>query len=107
MKKIIVTFCVLMLLCGCGKKEKPKPATATASSIVVTMPQDDTVNGYRQNKSAKAIDGETYYANIDSMKFHKKECTYAKRLMPEKRWITNDREALLKEGYQPCGFCDP
>lgn len=49
----------------------------------------------------------TYIININSKKFHKKSCKYAKDIKDEnKKTYTGTRESLIKNGYEPCKACE-
>ncbi len=49
-----------------------------------------------------------YVLNTNSMKFHRPDCQYAKRISEEnKKYSIEDREELIKQGYEPCGTCNP
>ena len=51
---------------------------------------------------------ETYVLNINSKKFHKKDCSSVDTIKEENKKIyTGTRDELLEEGYDPCGNCKP
>ncbi len=107
MRKIAVLLCCALLLCGCGAKTE-KPAKETSSvGVTVTLPQDDSVNGYRKSASPKQTDSGRYYANTNTMRFHIASCTYAKKIQAGNLLRTDDREMLIRAGYSPCKNCDP
>ena len=42
------------------------------------------------------------------MKFHLPECDAVVDMSDKnKLWSNEDREAIIKEGYSPCGVCHP
>lgn len=50
---------------------------------------------------------ETYIINLNSKKFHKKSCKYAKDIKKEnKKTYNGTRENLIKNGYEPCKNCE-
>jgi DNA-entry nuclease len=50
----------------------------------------------------------TYIININTMKFHKPDCSSAKRTKEENKDTTDkSREELIDEGYAPCKQCNP
>ena len=62
--------------------------------------------------SSPAAEGEapemTYVLNTSSMKFHLPDCAGAARIAPQnRRETTASRQALLDQGYTPCGSCGP
>ncbi len=120
MRKIIPLFC-LILLCGCGTPKTDTAVTVTdeptSGGITVTLPRDDSVNGYRLERSqtdrqSEADNGGTltsgkYCANKNSMKFHRRDCFYAAKTDPANRLYFNDRDELIRKGYTPCSKCSP
>ncbi len=55
-------------------------------------------------------DGEehTYILNTNTKKFHDPDCSGAADIKPDnKETYTGSRQALLEDGYEPCGSCDP
>ena len=105
MKKIAIILMILVLLTGCyGGKTDTESAPKT--TVTVTAPVDDTVNGY---KTAVADDnlGNTYIANKSSKKFHTSSCTYAKKIGENNKRTSDSRQQLINEGYSPCKNCNP
>ena len=53
--------------------------------------------------------GEAHYVlNTSSMKFHRPDCSGVSTMSPDNRQdYTGSRQALLDQGYRPCGSCDP
>ena len=50
----------------------------------------------------------TYVLNISSKKFHLPSCGGVKDIKSENRQdYTGPRQALIDQGYQPCGRCKP
>ena len=53
-------------------------------------------------------DGPTYILNTSSMKFHDPACSGAADIKESNRQtFTGSREALIAQGYSPCGRCNP
>ncbi len=51
---------------------------------------------------------ETYVLNTRSMKFHRPDCEGVKDIYKKNReTVTAKRSDLIREGYEPCGLCDP
>jgi len=49
-----------------------------------------------------------YVLNTNSMKFHYPSCSsVAKIAEHNKQVVTTSREELMKQGYEPCGSCEP
>ena len=53
--------------------------------------------------------GEAHYVlNTSSMKFHLPDCSGVSTMNPDnRRDYTGSRQALLDQGYSPCGSCNP
>ena len=53
--------------------------------------------------------GEAHYVlNTSSMKFHLPDCSGVSTMSPDNRQdYTGSRQALLDQGYSPCGSCNP
>ena len=118
-KKSIFTFLGISIiilsffLCGCGE-EKDKTASEPDTKVIINMPEDDTVNGYRKQKvqtektnETKKIFNGTYYVNKNSKKFHFTYCSYASKISDENLFVSDNREQLISEGYSPCSSCKP
>ena len=49
-----------------------------------------------------------YVVNTNSKKFHYPSCSSVKKMNDENRWdYTGSRDALIEDGYEPCGRCHP
>ena len=52
--------------------------------------------------------GLTYVLNNNTMRFHLPDCPSVQTIKPQNREETGEsREALIEQGYQPCGQCKP
>ena len=50
----------------------------------------------------------TYILNTNSMKFHKPSCSSVSDMSEEnEETYSGDRDNLIKQGYEPCGRCNP
>lgn len=55
-----------------------------------------------------AAQEETYILNTNTKKFHRPHCASVSQMQEEnRREYTGSREALMDEGYSPCGQCKP
>ena len=53
-------------------------------------------------------EGTEYVLNTSSKKFHYPDCASAKRISEKNiAYYCGTREELIKDGYSPCGNCDP
>ena len=51
---------------------------------------------------------ETYILNTNTKKFHRPDCSSVSQMQAEnRREYTGSREALMDDGYSPCGQCKP
>lgn len=78
------------------------------------------VGGYLQSGETKASQTEpnespdqlgyvqTYVLNTSTHRFHHPDCPSVSDMKEKnKRVVEESREQILKEGYEPCGFCRP
>lgn len=110
-KKVLIIALLCLLLCGC------KDNDTASGGVTVTMPKDNTVNGYRINNPTLDIPSSSseevishnglYYANTESKKFHLSGCDAAAQIFDENLYITEFRDELTEKGYKPCGICKP
>ncbi len=70
-----------------------------------------TGESHTDNKKDNFDDGskkQTYIVNINTHKFHKPNCQSVKKMKSEnKKTYKGNRENLIKNGYSPCGNCNP
>ncbi|MGI6275704.1 MAG: DNA/RNA non-specific endonuclease [Acutalibacteraceae bacterium] len=58
--------------------------------------------------SAEPAQDETYILNVRSKKFHRPNCASVDSMREENReTFHGSREALVEQGYAPCGSCNP
>lgn len=58
--------------------------------------------------SAEPAQDETYILNVRSKKFHRPDCASVDSMRKENReTFHGSREALIEQGYAPCGSCNP
>ena len=72
--------------------------------------QEET--GDKEEKEQKGTVGkresERYVLNANTKKFHLPSCSSVEQIKEENReYSSSSREALLEEGYEPCGNCNP
>lgn len=74
-----------------GEKKETEETPSEQQMVIPQTPQE-----YR------------YVCNTNSMKFHLPECDAVVDMSDKnKLWSNEDREAIIKEGYSPCGVCHP
>lgn len=60
-----------------------------------------------ENQSISAEDA-TYVINVSSKKFHKPDCGSIRQMSRKNiQYTKQNRDSLIKEGYAPCGSCQP
>ena len=121
---LILVFC-FAFLCSCDTV-KPYRETNDNSKITVAEPTEDSLQDYALNSSKEdtdlrniestqtensninddAFEG-TYYANTNTHKFHKSNCSSAKQIKDKNLYITTSRDELINSGYSPCLRCNP
>lgn len=128
MKKILILITVVFMtitFTACNTSQNNN--TAAEPEVIVKMPDDDTVNGYRtQSKTSgnsipDKISGndvtvgskdntnnssKEYCANKNSKVFHKSSCNSVSTMKDKNKYYAS-RDTLIKEGYSPCGKCNP
>ena len=77
--------------------------TIDENSSIIT---DNSTAAIIENKDYNKFDG-TYYANMNTRKFHKSTCSSAKLIKDTNLYITTSREELINDGYSPCLRCNP
>ena len=128
MKKSLILLCfifVIFSLSGCNELQNKN--TDSAVEVIINIPKDDTVNGYRienpssdnntpQNISGKDVgvgsadenknNSKDYCGNKNSKVFHKSSCGSVKNMKEDNKYFAN-RDTLISKGYTPCGSCKP
>lgn len=79
--------------------------------------QPGVVINYADGTSREESDAENqndtaedynYILNVNSKRFHRPECASAADMKPaNRRNYSGTREELIKDGYNPCGVCNP
>ncbi len=118
MKKTVLFTLILLIifvLCGCGNQDTfSKDRTVT----IVVPPDEDTaytINGYKDttaeatstvtNTDEEAYTGK-YFGNINTKKYHRDYCRYAKSMDEKKLKLFDDTLDAHIEGYSPCSICN-
>lgn len=69
---------------------------------------DNWPEGAERGTSSEPSAEERYVLNTKSMKFHRPDCAGAQSMSEgNRREYAGGREALIAEGYEPCGQCKP
>lgn len=124
MKKIvliIISIIFIFLFCGCNNSDFED--NVSTSEVIINMPKDDKVNGYRMENfnssipstiSGDEIDSissnsdktEQLCGNKNSKVFHNTDCASVKNMKENNKRYAS-RSKLISEGYKPCGSCNP
>lgn len=136
MKKLFYIFLVLIMLTtftSCNINKKQIKTNESTRAVIINMPTDDTINGYRESdnkvsskapniiksddvKISTADDNSTensnetnneFVGNKNSKVFHKSGCTATKHMSDKNKISTNNKSELINYGYKPCKKCNP
>lgn len=87
---------------GDGTSTPTAGTTANAGSATTTAPAKDTSN------STGTSTEQTYILNTNTKKFHYPSCSSVDSMSEaNKKEYTGTRDALIADGYAPCGRCKP
>lgn len=88
--------------------EKAPAETAPEPQETVTADtQTEVENGTVTEDTSTPQTSGTYVGSIDSDKFHKPSCRWAKEILPENEiWFDSAEDARANQ-YEPCGTCKP
>lgn len=114
-KTVLAILCIMIFVTGC------KSSTPERKEVVVNLPTDDSVNGYRQEDavtpniiptdevsiSHKETISVSYCGNKNSKIFHKISCSSVKSMKEENKVYFATKEEFLENGYQTCKMCNP
>ncbi len=82
-----------------GTIEEPEESAGLTTTAVSSI--EEAVSGNSDEQG-------TFVLNTSSMKFHKPTCSGAATMSDKNRKdYTGSREQLIREGYTPCGSCNP
>ena len=99
-------FMLIFCLMSCTKTDANQNAESK-TEVVINTPTDDSVNGYRKEKEEIPVGEALYCANKNSKIFHKRECSSVDKMKDDNKYFTNDKNELLKDGFEPCKSCNP
>ena len=85
--------------------EGDEPAAAQQPDSSGSESQSQESSSGQQEPSQSGL---TYILNNNTMRFHLPDCSSVAAMKPQNREETGEsREALIEQGYQPCGQCKP
>lgn len=72
------------------------------------MPELEPESGKLLEERSTGSQKKSYVVNKNTKRFHLPECGFMEEMKEEnKQYTETDREELLKQGYLPCGNCNP
>lgn len=90
-----------------GENTRPSSGKTTGEKTSNADTKRNTDAAAKKEQSVQAKDA-TYIINTNSNKFHKPDCGSVKQMSENNTEYTKEsRENLIKEGYSPCGSCNP
>ncbi len=116
MRKVFILFLIFaLLLVGCNNSDE---TTVSSEIDIVVLPDSktaQTVNGYLNTSSITSLQTdssisnnpteEIYIGNLNSKKYHKSSCSYAKKISDKNLTSFSSIEAAQSAGFTPCGSC--
>lgn len=79
------------------KKEERKEQQESLKTVSESTASEETASGEA-----------TYILNTNTKKFHRPDCASVATMKEQnKKEVTESRETLIQEGYDPCGRCNP
>jgi len=127
--KLLSFLMILILIISLSSCKNENIDTSVAdtekTSVVINLPNDDTVNGYRTKaptrdgsfvSADKVTVGDSssyqnskiqYCGNINSKVFHKSTCSSVKKMKDDNKYFSSNRSELITLGYSPCKACNP
>lgn len=101
MKRIasgLLTLLLTINFVACNATGSMPPESAISESEGSAVSSEEYVNSQTHH----------YVLNTSSLKFHFPDCGSVKLMSDENRKdVEADRKDLIKQGYSPCGNCDP
>lgn len=89
-----------------GTEADPSDSKSDSKSdLKINAKTDSAATSKAEAKDTKE---QTYILNKNTKKFHKPECSGAKKIKAKNKGeYTGSRQTLIDEGYEPCGNCNP
>ncbi|MBR6510345.1 MAG: hypothetical protein IKT38_07045 [Clostridia bacterium] len=126
MKKILSLVFVILLsftFIGCNEKKNE----INREKVAINLPSDNSVNGYRTEKSENIDDtvisaedvtvidkyvpkensDNKYCVNKNSGVFHKISCDSVSKMKETNKIYLKDKSEAILKGYKACKICNP
>lgn len=95
-------------VCFCVYVYNVQPGVAIDYATGASWLEEDAPAATTQPEETSAAEESHYVLNTSSMKFHLPACSGVESMSPANRQdYTGTRQALLEQGYTPCGTCKP
>ena len=114
MKKLILTFIIMLIITSCVSTLPEQAAQITSETPVSTtthkqtsIPAISITPANTQTPEPKPAVQATYVGNKDTKRFHYDWCSYAKKIKKTYRVKLSSHEAAINDGYVPCRICKP
>lgn len=128
---VILIFCFTLSFSGCSANTDNNSNSPTKEKVVINLPSDNSVNGYRIKEPQKddtlsmpdqikqddtnitsgisSTDSKsyTYCGNKNSKVFHTISCGSLTDMKDKNKVFSSDRNSLISQGYHPCNRCKP
>lgn len=118
-KIILILFIIATLILSCGCYDSSDLKTDEKAEVIINLPKDNTVNGYRDKDFQKntvvpanpvtiiSAKDAKYFGNTSTKKFHSPNCSVVKNTKSENLYYAMDRDSMIEKGYTPCKKCNP
>ena len=95
-------------VCFCVYVYNVQPGVVIDYATGASWLEEDVPTPTTQPEETTAAEESHYVLNTSSMKFHLPTCSGVESMSPSNRQdYTGTRQALLEQGYTPCGTCKP
>lgn len=95
-------------VCFCVYVYNVQPGVVIDYATGASWLEEDVPIPTTQPEETTAAEESHYVLNTSSMKFHLPTCSGVESMSPSNRQdYTGTRQALLEQGYTPCGTCKP
>lgn len=85
-----------------------KPTAHTTAAAGTAAPSRSGGNGGGPPTYDRGVPDVSYVLNNNTMKFHRPACSSVQQISPRNYAESNEsRDALIAQGYTPCGACHP
>lgn len=103
MKKVLSLLVVFMMLSLVACSDAPdeyvvSEPVAQGQALFEKEPAEEI---------SEPIEESNYIGNINSMKFHEKDCSSVEAMKDENKMYFTSRQESIDKGFEPCQRCNP